>query len=392
MKTINNILKIWYDELTSVMKDKGILAFILFVPLFYPLLYAYIYTNEVVRDVPIAVVNDSRSELSREFVRNMDAAPDVTVYKHCADMKEAYRALEKREVFGIVRIPRSFAQDISNGIQTHIGVYCEMSSMLYYKAILLTATNVSMEMNKNIKVKKYLPGGTDRQDEINAAPIAYDYIPYYNPQSGFACFLIPPVLMLIIQQTLLLGIGMSMGRLRENYMGCVIPFRKYYKNPFHIVCGRGLVYFMIYMVMAIYMFTFINRWFTLPHIGSYTDFFALIVPYLFACIFFAMVLSSLIYRREDCIMVFVFLSVPLLFLSGVSWPSSSMPVFWKYISWIFPSTFGMNGYIHVSSMGATLQDIGFECQALWIQAATYFILACFMYRKHIKQMLKKMGV
>lgn len=389
MKAINDILKIWYDEFTSIMKDKGILIFILFVPLFYPLLYSYVYTNEVVRDVPVAIVNDSRSDLSREFIRKVDATPDVKVYKHFTSMKEAYKALERREVFGIIRIPRTFAKDISRKEQTNIGVYCEMSSMLYYKAILLTTTNVSLEMNKHIKIQRYLPGSTDRQDEINATPIAYDYVPYYNPQSGFACFLIPPVLMLIIQQTLLLGIGMSMGKLRENNMGCVIPFHKYYKNPFHIVIGRGMVYFMVYMVMAVYMFVFVNDWFSLPHIGSYTDFLGLIVPYLLDCIFFAMTLSSLIYRREDCIMIFVFLSVPLLFLSGISWPIPSMPAFWKYVSWLFPSTFGMNGYVHISSMGATLQDISFEYKALWIQAVVYFAFACLMYQKHIKQMLSK---
>lgn len=389
MNAITNILKIWYDELSSIMKDKGILIFILFVPLFYPILYSYVYTNEVVRDVPIAVVNDSHSKMSRDFIRRMDASPDVEVYKNCANMQEAYNALKKREIFGIVHIPSTFTKDISRRAQTTIGVYCEMSSMLYYKAILLTATNISLEMNKEIKVKRYLSGTTDRQDEITATPITYDYVPYYNPQSGFSCFLIPPVLMLIIQQTLLLGIGMSMGKLRENYMGCVIPFHKYYKQPAQIVTGRALVYFMIYMVMAVYMFVFVNKWFRLPRIGSYGDFLIFIVPYLLACIFFAMVLSSLIYRREDCIMIFVFLSVPLLFLSGISWPGASMPVFWKYVSYIFPSTFGMNGYVHISSMGATIQDIAFEYRALWTQTVIYFILACIMYRRHINQMLSK---
>ena len=92
-----------------------------------------------------------------------------------------------------------------------MGLYCDMCSMLYYKALMLTATNLSVEMNNALKVEHHLPATTDRQADIIRAPIVYDYVSLYNPQSGFAAFLIPPVLMLIIQQTLFLGIGMSAG-------------------------------------------------------------------------------------------------------------------------------------------------------------------------------------
>lgn len=206
-------MQIWYRELGNIFRDKGIMIFILFVPLAYPLLYSYVYTNEVVRDVPVAVVDESNSVLSRDLLRKMDASPDMKIEAYCPDMDEAQELIRRREVYGIVRIPESFTRDLSLGGQVPIGLYCDMSSMLYYKALLVTVTNVSLEINKDIKVNHYVTGTTDRQEEINRMPIDYDYVALYNPQSGFAAFLIPPVLMLIIQQTILLGIGMSMGQL-----------------------------------------------------------------------------------------------------------------------------------------------------------------------------------
>ena len=101
----------------------------------------------------------------------------------------------------------------------------------------------------------------------------------------------------------------------------------------------------------------------------------------------AMTLSALVWRREDCIMLFVFLSVPLLFLSGISWPGASMPAFWKYVSWLFPSTFGMNGYVRITGTGASLADIAFEYRGLWLQALVYFLLACLMYHLEIRRMV-----
>lgn len=389
MKSLLNIFQIWYRETGHILRDKGILIFILFVPLAYPLLYSYVYTNEVVREVPVAVVDECRTPFSRELLRKMDASPDMKITSVPDDMSSATELIKRHEVYGIVRIPESFTDDLAHGRQTTIGLYCDMSSMLYYKALLLTATNVSLEANKDIKVTHYAPGSTDRQDEITAMPIDYDYVPLYNPQSGFAAFLIPPVLMLIIQQTLLLGIGMSMGNSRERNMGNVIPFHPWYKNPVHIVVGKALPYFLLYILLAIYMFTAVTRMFTLPQLGHYTTFIAFIVPYLLACIFLAMVLSAFIYRREDCILLLVFLSVPMLFLSGLSWPSASMPAFWKYVSYLFPSTFGMNGYVRISSTGASLSDIRTDYMALWIQTGVYFILACLFYRLQILRIVKK---
>lgn len=389
MKPLLNILQIWYTELTTVMRDKGILIFILFVPLAYPLLYSYVYTNEVVREVPAAVVDESSTPLSREFIRKIDASPDVTVHSRCQDMEEAQELIKRQEVYGIIRIPASFGRDIWKGGQTHIGLYCDMSSMLYYKALMLSATNVSLEMNKNIKVERHLHASTDRQEEITRMPIEYDYIPLYNPQSGFAAFLIPPVLMLIIQQTLLLGVGMSAGDTRERWQGSFIPFNRAYKNPVAIVTGKMLFYFPLYLIMGIYMFTFVTRAFGLPQLGDYTTYLAFLVPFLLACIFLAIVLSAPVYRREDCIMMFVSLSVPLLFLSGISWPEASMPQVWKCVSWLFPSTFGMNAYVRIQGMGASLHDISFEYTALWLQSAIYFIMACLLYRRQIKKLIQR---
>lgn len=389
MKSLLNIAQIWYNELLGILRDKGIMIFILFVPLAYPLLYSYVYTNETVRDVPVAVVDDCDNAMSRKMLRMIDASPDVEIIARCHDMDEATELLKEQKAYGIIRVPSSLSRDINNGEQTHIGVYCDMASMLYYKAIILTATNVSLEINKDIKVEHHLSGTTERQDEITRMPIEYDYVPWYNPQSGFAAFLIPPVLMLIIQQTLFLGIGMSMGNSREKNMGSVIPFNRLYKNPVHIVFGKGLPYFFLYILLAVYMFTVVTQMFTLPQLGDYPTFIAFVVPYLLACIFMGTVLSSFVYRREDCIMLFVFMSVPMLFLSGMSYPRSSMPAFWEYVSWLFPSTFGMNGYIKITAMGASLHDVRNEFCALWIQAGVYFVMACMYYRHQILNLIKK---
>ena len=131
-----DLFYIWWQELKAVVKDQGVLIFFILVPLGYPLLYTFIYTNETVREVPAAVVDNNRSSLSREYLRLVDAGADLEIVSHCSDMEEAKTLLKSGKVYGIIYIPESFSRDITKGVQTHVTIYCDMSGMLYYKAML----------------------------------------------------------------------------------------------------------------------------------------------------------------------------------------------------------------------------------------------------------------
>lgn len=383
LQGMNSVFYICQKELKAVFKDQGVLIFFLLVPLAYPLLYAFIYTGEVVREVPAAVVDMNKSTLSREFIRNVDATPDVKIQSHCADMEEAKLLLKESKVYGVIYIPESFSSDITKGIQTQVTLYCDMSGMLYYKAILTASTEVSLKMNKAIKVKR-AGNTTDRQDEISATPITYEAVNLFNPQAGYASFLLPAVLILIIQQTLLLGVGLSAGTARENNrFRDLVPLSRQYQGTLRIVLGKSSAYFIIYAIVSAYILCVVPKIFSLVQIAQAGTLAAFILPYVLSCIFFAMTCSIFIHHREACMMIYVFTSVPLLFISGVSWPGSAIPAFWIVISWLFPSTFGINGYIAINSMGATLDQVLPEFRALWIQTGVYFLTTCIVYRRQI---------
>lgn len=383
LQGMNSVFYICQKELKAVFKDQGVLIFFLLVPLAYPLLYAFIYTGEVVREVPAAVVDMNKSTLSREFIRKVDATPDVKIQSHCADMEEAKLLLKESKVYGVIYIPESFSSDITKGIQTQVTLYCDMSGMLYYKAILTASTEVSLKMNKAIKAKR-AGNTTDRQDEISATPITYETVNLFNPQAGYASFLLPAVLILIIQQTLLLGVGLSAGTARENNrFRDLVPLSRQYQGTLRIVFGKSSAYFIIYAIVSAYILCVVPKIFSLVQIAQAGTLAAFILPYVLSCIFFAMTCSIFIHHREACMMIYVFTSVPLLFISGVSWPGSAIPEFWRVISWLFPSTFGINGYIAINSMGATLDQVLPEFRALWIQTGVYFLTTCIVYRRQI---------
>lgn len=377
------VFHIWKLEMKKIFRDEGIILFFIIVPLLYPLLYTSLYNPEVVEELPVTVVDNSKSSLSREYIRKVDATADVFVAFQSADLKAAQELMKEEKVYGIIYIPSDFSKIIEQGEQqTYVSIFSDMGSMLYYKALMLACTNVSLDMNKEIKIKRH--SSTAREEEVHAYPVDYEHINIFNHTSGFASFLIPAVLILILHQTLILGIGLRAGTEREqSRFHDLIAIQKHHSGTLRLILGKGMAYFMIYLLNIAYVLFFIPYLFDLPQIGHTLDILLFLIPFLIATVFFAMTLSTFVKNRETCIVLFVFSSVPLLFISGISWPSVAISPIWKNISHLFPSTFGINGFVRLNSLGAHIDQVKFEFIGLCIQAIFYFITTFIVYRREI---------
>lgn len=386
---IHDMSIIWANEMKMTVKDEAVLIFFLLASTIYPFLYSWIYNNEVVREVPVAVVDYSHSAESRKFIRLCNASPDVKVAYHCTSLTEAKDLVGRQKAKGVLYFPSDFDTNICRGEQAHVSVFCDMSLMLTYKAIYQTVQAVSSQMGSEIQLASST-GFTDQDDEATVRPLEFDEVSIFNPTGGYGSFLLPAVLILVIQQTLLLGIGLAAGTNRENNRyGELIPIDQHYRGLFRIVMGKALCYFMIYALVAAYLTMILPYLFHFPLLGSLRSLVGLMVPYILACIFFGITLSCLVRYRENVMLLVVVTSLPFLFLSGISWPSEGIPAFWKGISWLLPSTFGVKGYIAVNSMGATLQDISQEYFALWAQSLIYFFTSCLFYKVQIDRAIKQ---
>ena len=384
---LSDIFCSFYSEARTIVRDEGVVLFMLFVPLFYPILYSWIYNNEVVREVPVAVVDASRSALSREFVRRYDASPDVKVAYFCNSIEEARRLVAKQEVNGIVYLPEDLSKRLNRMEQATVSVYCDMSLMLAYKAIFTAATSVSSLMNANLQVA-LAPGYTDHENSITTQPLNYEEVAMFNSTGGYGNFILPGVLMLIIQQTLLLGTGLLYGSRRERgffITTSTLPILKRRLPMLRIITGRTLCMLLIYAAVTAYVLLAIPKMFHFVQLLHPADLVLFVLPYLLACIFFAMTIGMLIPQREDVMLVVVFTSVGLLFLSGVSWTQSNIPSFWRAFACLFPSTFGIQGFVKLNTMGALISDIVYECRMLWIQALIYFLLALWLLHRACKK-------
>ena len=384
IKWLDDAAYVWRFELRQVLRDEGVLLFCIVVPLVYPLLYSWIYNNEHIHEVPVVVVDKSHSQQSRQFIRMCDASADVHIAYYAEDLDDAQSLVSRQVVKGIYYIPEDFATHLNRMEQGTVSVYCDMALMLTYKAIFQTAMAVSQQMGAQIQTK--LSGNyTAREDVVTTSPLDVEEVAMFNPQGGYGTAVLPAVLMLIIQQTLALGIGLAAGTARErNRYGNLIPIHPCYGGIGRIISGKALCYLMVYAVMSTYLIVVVPKLFHFIHIAPWQNLLQLMIPYLLACVFFGMTVSCLVRYRENVILLMVFVSLPLLFLTGVSWPQSSIPGYLQGVSWIFPSTFGVRAYLRLNSMGGSIGDVSLELRCLWIQVAAYLGAASLVYGHQLR--------
>ena len=370
MKTL---FRVWANEYRVVFSDVGVLLIFFGAILVYPFFYPLPYTHEVLKDVPVAVVDMNHSQMSRRLTRMMDTNELVRVAQRQSTFEQAKASLLEGDINGIIYIPDDFEKRILRGEQASVTLYSDASYFLIYKQVLSGIYLCVQTFSAGIEIKRMTAeGAMPEQAESARAPLSLVSYPLFNAAGGYGTYVVPAVFVLILQQTLLIGVGMLAGTRRERGITREMDPAK---SILSSVLGKALCYFSIYAVHSVYLFGILFRFYHFPQRGSPADLALFMVPYLFASIFLAQAISGLFRNREISIVVLLFTSIPALFLSGFSWPRSAIPAWLNDLAMLLPSTAGIDGFLRINQMGATLKDVGSAWAVLLGLAAAYFILA-----------------
>ena len=389
-KWCEDVLELGMKELKLIFKDGGVMLIFFVAGLVYPLLYNVVYLNGILEDTPIAVVDDSNCAESRRYIRELDATREVEVAYKCTSLEEARCLMEERKVNGIAQFPKEFGEKFARMETAPINLYCDMSSFLYYKNALM-ATNLVMlsEMN-HVQYQRYAAAGMTKEDAaklVQAMP--YEENNPYNRTFSYSVFLLAGILLVIIQQTMFYGMTLLAGTMREQKKSFAdLKGNPYTHGIMRTVIGRGWAYWLIYIGIGIYISCIVPAIFGMPLRGDFWNNLILIMLFVIDCVYFCMTWSTFVNKRETVFVLFLFLSPICLFLTGVSWPTTAFPGFWKLFSYIFPSTFGVQAYVNMTSAGGDLAAAETQMIGLFIQTVFYFISACvavYVENLHIKR-------
>ena len=398
MKILNNMKKTLAAisgyvarEFKTIATSYSILLVMVGGVFIYGLLYNYMYQPNLVRDVPIVVVDKSDTPLSREYTRLLDASPQVEVCAQVVDMPAAETMMKNNRVFGIIYIPEDFESRVGRGGQSIFLMYGNTSAFLNFASIEEAAAGAMAEIDERERPSElvFLPL-TTLYAMSQAQPIEIVGTPLYNYTEGYGSYLIPAVIVVIVFQTLLMVIGMISGK--ERYTRSILFYSQRglgFGKMASVVLSKTFTYCFLYGIFAYFLVGLLPELFSIPDIGSRLDIITLFIPYLLATCFFGLTGSFFFADSESPILMITFFSVGLIFLSGMSYPLELMPWYWRAAHYVIPAPPAVLGFIKLNSMGASMADIKQEYVTLWIQCLVYFFTACMVLRYNIKKAMSR---
>ena len=385
---LKEILQLCGGELRKIFTDGGVMLLLFGATLIYPLIYSFAYAPEVLQETPVALVNQDNSKHTRELKRMLDATPEIDITQETGSLQEAELSFYEGDVTGIILIPEDFTSNLYQKEAAHLSVYADASYMMLYKQVYQAAAVTSQTLGKRIEVKKRLAKGTPTEAAIKQSnPVAYEGQGLFNPQGGYGSYAMPAILVLILQQTLLLGIGMRGGTDRE--LGAkhyLLPPKASLRGALRIIFGKTLAYMLLYIPISFYLFVVVMRWFQFPQAGDPADLFMLSIPLTLASIMLGFLFTTFFKNRENSMIFLLFTSVPLIFLSGFSWPVESFPFGFEALSHLFPGSAGIKGLLKISVMGGTIKTAMPEFIELWTMVVVFFIINWIIVRVKMKRL------
>lgn len=364
-------------EWDAIKNDKAVISTFIAFAFLLIVVYTYVYSNEIVKEVPVAVINEDASKMSRDYISMLNSSEGIIVSDSYTDLQQAKNDFYAKKVYGIVIIPKNFGKDLRRNRQVTISTFSDASNMIFYKKVLGQVTITTGYFNAGIAINKEMAKGNPISlAQANYTPIQTISTSLFNTSSGYATYIIPILTALIVQLVLLIGIGIINGtRKEDNKMYAKFPGLLHRGGTIPVLLGKSFVYALLFAVILPIQIGIVYTLFSIPIRTSLWNIYLFAIPYLLSVVFLGIGISSLFKRREEAIIFLVLLSIPSLMLSGLSFPMESFSQFYQNLAQIIPSTPGINGFVKLTQLEASFQEVSTEWIQLWILTFLYFILA-----------------
>jgi ABC-2 type transport system permease protein len=372
---IKGFIAIVRRELVDLVKDRDIMILVLIAPLFYSIFYSTLYLNKTEFEIPVAVFDKNETSLSRQYIKDLDAHQLVEVATHTTDLTEVESLLKTEKVQGVIIIPEDFEEGLKSGRHATVKVLLNTHRFLHSNDINKAVNEVGFAWAEKIRMKTMNLKGIQRDQAAELVePLKEEIRFMFNPMLTYGDFLIPGLLILILQQTLLLGLGQSIAKERqENRLS--IWYEDAHQSTSAAITGKTVIYFAFFIVYAFFFLTFHYWFFDIPSSSPLFQTLLLCAAFIFVNISFTVLIASFFTTKLGVLQIIAFTSYPFFFLSGYAWPELSFPQFMVWLGDLTPIKPFLSAFIKTFRMGGDFSLVLPEINHLMVLGVVYTILA-----------------
>lgn len=332
-RTLSILIK---KEFLQIFRNKSILAIIFVMPVI-QLVILPLAANYEIKDIKIAVVDHDKSTQSRELIRKITASGYFKIMNYGENYNDAYQEVEKDKIDLILEIPNNFEKDLVRennekvliAINAINGTKAGLSASYLGQILQNYNQQIQLEMNPELETVKKNSG--------------LEIVPkfWFNETYNYRLSLVPGILAFLV--TLIGGYLTALNIVEEKEIGTIEQINVSPIKKRDFILGKLIPFWILSMVaftIGLLVTIFVYK---IQMQGSYLILYAFISVYLIAIL--GMGLLASVYsdtQQQSMFMVFFFMMIFIL-MSGLFTPTESMTDWAKYIAYLNPVTYGVDG-------------------------------------------------
>ena len=371
---MRRFIQIVKEELTLIIEDKSILLTCVLAPIFYAFFVGSIYKEKDVVNIPIAIVDHDHSSLSRKIGRLVDSNEKIQVMGAYSNLSDAMFLFNSLDIQGILIIPNDFEKNTLNLEGSTVELVLNNTKFLTSNDINKGVQQVMLTVAGGVRLSYLISSKVPVElAQQQAQPIMPVVKPIYNATNNYGDYLLPILLVLIIQQTLIIGFGQSVLHELTHFKTMSDPKVNFFEFV-KIFTAKGCYYFVLYASLFFLFYKVIFPYYHLDFKGSELLHFLLSSIFILAVMVYTTFLGTFFKSAIGWTEIMAFSTYPLFLVSGYSWPIEAMPKALQVIANLLPSTPYFTVFNKLASQGAVLVNIKGEVIHLLLLLLLGFLL------------------
>ncbi|MFT3827492.1 MAG: ABC transporter permease [Chitinophagaceae bacterium] len=354
--SISNLWRLTLREASLIIKDHSLLLTLLIAPLVYAFFYGSIYTYKEEEGVKLAVVDDDHSNLSRLITQQLSNAQITAVFR-VPTVEDAKEAMYRGQCQGFMYIEQGLEEKVKTLHQADIVVALNAARFLPSSDLLLGINQIAITLGAGVRLQylqksEGMNSGSSMQEVM---PVNLDYHPLYNSRSSYGAFLLPGLLALILQQTLLIGLSASVSG--EKSKKRVYDWIQQSGNSISTALwGKGLLYIILFSCYAFFFMTVNYSILELSMRGNTMQLAIAFLLFIVTLIPMGQFIGSLFSSPLLNVQIMAFSTYPFFLVSGYTFPLHNIPVVLQGLAMLLPTTPFLKLYLSIVQAGGTLAD------------------------------------
>jgi len=369
---ISHSFRIAWKDLLEVFRNRMGLVLLILMPIFMMVMVGYIYPSDnSMSNVTIALVNEdigyggytNASSTLTAILENTSNSIDWMSLTTASSFDEVRAMIQRGDVDAGIVISSDFSSSIMNGQQGTITLVTDQSNLQMSSLLQSVLQGVFDQLGTGLAQQNVQSLGVDPSNSLAV-------VKPYNVQTEGAIegtftyfdFVAPGIIAMTVMMSVMTGLPAAISEERESgtldgMMVAPISRLSVILGKTLAQIGRGLLQGSIIIVIAVTLFGVTIH-------GSILVVFALLLLCVFSFVGLGIVLTSFTKDQETAVMLMTTIMFPMMFLSGVFFPTEQMPWFMQTISKFLPLTYVADSLRKVMVLGADISMLTTELAIL----------------------------